>query len=130
MGGKEGETKSEYNFPLGNNKARKNPEGRMKEPTLGENISMVKRNYLGEFEREGVQSMVGGMSMVEMEVYKEGYNKLKDKYRKEAETARTELNKRMSLESSENILKLETMKLKLKNEELEKNLSEKTIRIK
>jgi len=33
--------------------------------------------------------MVGGMSALEFEVYKEGYNKLKDKYRKEAENARS-----------------------------------------
>lgn len=46
------------------------------------------------------------MSAVEFEVYKEGYNKLKDKYRKEAENARSELNKRMALESNENNLKL------------------------
>lgn len=41
--------------------------------------------------------MAGGMSAVEFEVYKEGYNKLKEKYRKQAENARTELNKRMAL---------------------------------
>lgn len=58
------------------------------------------------FDRDPALSMVGGMSAVEFEVYKEGYNKLKDKYRKEAENARTELNKRMALESNENNLKL------------------------
>lgn len=43
---------------------------------------------------------------------------MKEKYRKEAETARSELNKRMALESNENNMKLELMRFKLKTEEL------------
>ena len=44
-------------------------------------------------------SMVGGtaMSALEFEVYKEGYNKLKDKYRKQAEVARAQMSKRVAL---------------------------------
>lgn len=49
-------------------------------------------------EKEATLSVAGmSMSPLEFEVYKEGYNKLKEKYRKEAESARSEMNKRMAL---------------------------------
>ena len=38
--------------------------------------------------------------LIEAEVYKEGYNKLKEKYKKEAENAKLELNKRINLENT------------------------------
>ena len=41
-----------------------------------------------------------------------------------------ELNKRLALENSENNLKLEIMRLKLKYEETEKTLTEKSAKIK
>jgi hypothetical protein len=34
------------------------------------------------FEKDVMASVAGGMSSLEIEVYKEGYNKLKEKYRK------------------------------------------------
>lgn len=46
-------------------------------------------------DREGANG--GTLSVLEFEVYKEGYNKLKDKFRKETEAARTEMNKRIAL---------------------------------
>ena len=49
---------------------------------------------------------INGPSGVEAEVYKQGYNKLKQKHRKEAQTARIETNKRIALENNENNLKL------------------------
>lgn len=70
------------------------------------------------------------MSALEFEVYKEGYNKLKEKYRKETESARSEMNKRLALENNENNLKLEVMRYKLKAEELEKTVAEKALKIK
>lgn len=35
--------------------------------------------------------------LIEAEVYKESYKKLKEKYKKEADVAKNELNKRISL---------------------------------
>ena len=52
--------------------------------------------------------------LIEAEVYKEGYNKLKDKYKREAENAKHEQNKRIALENNENNYKLEIMRLKSK----------------
>lgn len=74
--------------------------------------------------------MVTGMSPLQFQVYKEGYNKLKEKYRKEAENARSELNKRMVLQSNQNNLKLQIMRFKLKTEQLEKTVGEKNQKIK
>ena len=48
---------------------------------------------------------------------------MKEKYKKEAEAAKLELNKRINLENTENNLKLEIMRLKLKSEEQEKNIN-------
>ena len=53
------------------------------------------------FERE--VSIVGGkapLSALEFEVYKEGYNKLKDKFRREVENSRKETSKRLALENN------------------------------
>ena len=67
--------------------------------------------------------------LIEAEVYKEGYQKLKDKYKRQAENAKHELNKRMALENNENNYKLEIMRLKLRTEEQEKAINEKNIKI-
>lgn len=53
---------------------------------------------------------------LESEAYKEGYQKLKEKYKKEAEINKQELNRRLALENNENNLKLEVMRLKLRLE--------------
>ena len=91
----------------------------------------MKKNFnrLNEIDKEPTTSMAG-VSGVEFQVYKEGYNKLKEKYRKEAETARSELNKRVALESNENNMKLELMRFKLKTEELQKSVLDKNMKIK
>lgn len=94
----EGETKSEFNFPI--SVARKERRDRSKEPLVV--VNSVRRGFKGDesrIEREPVGSLAGGapLSSLEFEVYKEGYNKLKEKYRKEAETARSEMNKRLAL---------------------------------
>lgn len=49
---------------------------------------------------------------------------------REAENSKNELSKRMMLENNENNFKLEIVRLKIRNEELEKNLSEKNVRMK
>ena len=54
--------------------------------------------------------------LIEAEVYKDYYQKLKDKYKKEADNAKNELNKRIALENNENNYKLEIMRLKLRSE--------------
>lgn len=61
--------------------------------------------------------------LIEAEVYKQSYHKLKDKYKKEAETAKIQMNKRMALENNENNYRLEVMRLKLKNQQQEKALN-------
>ena len=53
----------------------------------------------GEWGREGV-------SAGEAEVYREGYNKLKDKFKKESELLREQSQRRMAIEASEHNLKL------------------------
>ena len=50
---------------------------KVKEPTVGGAYFQKKRGFDGSFERDQAVSAVGGMSAVEFEVYKEGYNKLK-----------------------------------------------------
>jgi hypothetical protein len=55
-----------------------------KEPTIAPSAmrkATNRANELGFIDREPVASMAG-VSGVEFEVYKEGYNKLKEKYRK------------------------------------------------
>lgn len=52
--------------------------------------------------------------MIEAEVYRDNYNKLKQKYLKEAEVSKNEASKRLMLESNENNLKLEIVRLKLR----------------
>lgn len=53
---------------------------------------------------------------MEAEVYKDNYQKLKQKYLKEAEISKSEMSKRMILENNENNYKLEIVKLKMKND--------------
>ena len=60
---------------------------RQKEPTLGPSGTRKQQNRISEIggiDKEPTMSMAGGvgMSPLEFEVYKEGYNKLKEKYRK------------------------------------------------
>ena len=50
---------------------------KIKEPTVGGGFFSKKRGFDGSFERDPAVSAVGGMSAVQFQVYKEGYNKLK-----------------------------------------------------
>jgi hypothetical protein len=45
----------------------------------------------------GESGIVSREKVLEAEVYKEGYQKLKEKYKKEAENSKIELNKRLAL---------------------------------
>ena len=75
---------------------------KVRSPQFGK-IDHVSANYdpIGSIEGGGDRD-----KLIEAEVYKEGYQKLKEKYKKEAENAKNELNKRISLESAENNLRL------------------------
>lgn len=78
----EGETKSEYNFPLSVNRNKDRYDMRQKEPTIGPTGLRKQQNRMtdmGGNDKEPTMSMAGGggMSALEFEVYKEGYNKLK-----------------------------------------------------
>jgi hypothetical protein len=66
---------------------------------------------------------------MEAEVYKDNYQKLKQKYLREAESSKNELGRRMMLENNENNYKLEIVRLKIRNDELEKNVAEKNMRL-
>ena len=72
---------------------------------------------------------IGRQKILEAEVYKEGYHKLKEKYRKEAEVSKQELNKRLALQNNENNLKLEIMRLKMKAEQSQKALTDKNTKL-
>lgn len=79
----EGETKSQYNFPLTINRSKVELR---KQPTIAPSAMRKtnnRANDIGVIDREPMTSMAG-VSGVEFEVYKEGYNKLKEKYRKQA----------------------------------------------
>lgn len=67
---------------------------------------------------------------IEGEVYRENYLKLKQKYQRETENSKNELSRRIMLENNENNYKLEIVRLKIRNEELEKTVQEKSLRIK
>ena len=68
--------------------------------------------------------------MGEADIIRESYNKLKEKYKKESELAKEETHKRMLLEANENNYKIDLMKLKLKSEGYEKDISDKNEKIK
>lgn len=68
--------------------------------------------------------------LIEAEVYRDNYHKLKQKYMRETENSKNELNKRMMLEQNENHFKLEIVRMKMRNEELEKTLAERNQRMK
>ena len=74
-------------------------------------VTHVEKNY-----PEHHVDMMNRDKIIEAEVYKEGYQKLKDKYKREAENAKHEQSKRIMLENNENNLKMEIMRLKVKCE--------------
>lgn len=78
---KEGETKSQFNMPLSMAYKKDQYNIKVNQPTVGGPVMMRKRVDIS-FDKDPALSAVGGMSAIEMEVYKEGYNKLKEKYRK------------------------------------------------
>lgn len=54
--------------------------------------------------------------------------KMKQRYKKETEEHRREIEKRKGCENNENALKLEIMRCKMKNEELERAISDRDSR--
>lgn len=68
--------------------------------------------------------------LIEAEVYRDNYHKLKQKYLRETEHSKNQLNKRILLEQNENYFKLEIVRMKMRNQELEKTLAERNQRMK
>lgn len=54
---------------------------------------------------------------------------MKQKYQRETENSKNELSRRMMLENNENNYKLEIVRLKIRNDELEKTLQEKATKL-
>lgn len=134
-------SRSEYQFPLTNsrqvNPIKTKEEGyqsiyqRPRSPANNFRKTNVAATYIERNMPEfGVVDSSNRDKLIEAEVYKESYQKLKQKYKREAETAKHELNKRIALENNENNFKLEIMRLKLRCEEQEKTINDKNTKLK
>ena len=86
-----GETKSEIGMPLtmGYKGIGDKYNIKLRQPTVGGGYFNKKKGIQTSFDQVAAVSAVGGVSAVEFQVYKQGYNKLKDKYRKQAQNARS-----------------------------------------
>ena len=107
-----GGAKSEFHFPSGNFRQKREWEEHKsrEEGFVGARINRTPTNYFKkqnfaatQIERSTHEFQIDPSNrdkLIEAEVYKEGYQKLKEKYKREAETAKQELNKRMALENN------------------------------
>lgn len=131
------DSKSEAHFPVGSNMRPRREEeemmvktqtggagqgaggkrvGNASPKTKGRGINSKNKYQPGELNSN--QAEYERDRAIEAEVYRENYQKLKQKYVKESENAKNELSKRIALENNENNYKLEIVRLKIRNEEL------------
>ena len=78
---------------------------------LGSNIWGQQGSYVSARESEQVS-------------YKQAYQRMKQKYAKEAQVWRKDINRRLQLQNAQNNLKLQVMRYKLKSQDVDKKMTE------